>query len=346
MGPGNRFGTREEIDMSQKRVTIREVAALAEVSISSVSRYLSDPGSINPVMAFRIKEAIKELKYVPNTFAQNLRRGQSTTVGLVVPNLEFFFAKVSHAISDYFYNQNYVTLICESDNEADKEQFFIRQLIENHVAGIIVSSSGRNPLFLQETYQTFPNMVLLDSVENLHCDVVTEDHEQNACQLIKYVLTHNRCDSLELLLGERLGMDTCLSLRGVERALRETGKTDQAVHMYYGCRREDSLSGAVAQVHDSMGGSRPTFVGFEPDFIERAVIAMNRMDPTMKKQVDLAGYAMRNTINKIGRKFPCIIRNPEEVGITAAQVLYRRITDTAEQKPCTHQICSIYQLEK
>ena len=332
--------------MSPKRVTIREVAALAEVSISSVSRYLADPGSVNAFMAFRIKEAIKELNYVPNTFAQNLRRGHSTTVGLVVPNLEFFFAKASHAISDYFYNQNYVTLICESDNEADKEQFFIRQLIENQVAGLIVCSSGRNPRFLQETYQSFPNLVLLDRVENLSCDVVTEDHEENACQMIKYALSHNRCDSLELLLGEQLGMDTVLSLRGVDRALKEMGREDQKVYRHFGCRREDALTGAVAQVRTRLKEGRPTFVGFEPDFIERAVIGMNRLDAHMKNQVDLTGYAMRNTINKISMDFPCIIRNPEEVGITAAQVLYKRITGHAEQEPCVHEISSLYHLEK
>lgn len=332
--------------MTQKRVTIREVAALAEVSISTVSRYLADPSSVNALMAFRIKEAIKELNYVPNTFAQNLRKGHSNTIGLVVPNLEFFFAKAGHAISDYFYNQQYVTLICESDNEADKEQFFIRQLVENQVAGLIVCSSGRNPLFLQETFQSFKNLVLLDRVENLNCDVVTEDHEENACQMIKYALSHNPCHSLELLLGEQLGMDTVLSLRGVDRALKELGREDQIVHKHFSCRREDALSGAVAQVKMRLKDGRPTFVGFEPDFIERSVICMNRLDPQMKNHVDLTGYAMRNTMNKISMDFPCIIRNPEEVGITAAQILYKRITGQAEQEPCVHQISSMYHLEK
>ena len=63
--------------MKEKKVTIREVAALAGVSISSVSRYLKDPKSVQPLAAYNIKNAIRELEYEPNIFAQNLKRGRS-----------------------------------------------------------------------------------------------------------------------------------------------------------------------------------------------------------------------------------------------------------------------------
>lgn len=63
--------------MKEKKVTIREVAALAGVSISSVSRYLKDPKSVQPLAAYNIKNVIRELEYEPNIFAQNLKRGRS-----------------------------------------------------------------------------------------------------------------------------------------------------------------------------------------------------------------------------------------------------------------------------
>lgn len=65
--------------MKEKKVTIREVAELAGVSISSVSRYLADPKSIQPLAAYNIKNAINELQYEPNMFARNLKRGQTQT---------------------------------------------------------------------------------------------------------------------------------------------------------------------------------------------------------------------------------------------------------------------------
>jgi len=59
-----------------KNTTIRDVARVAGVSISSVSRYLKEPSSINPIAAIAVRDAIKELNYVPNPFAQNLKREQ------------------------------------------------------------------------------------------------------------------------------------------------------------------------------------------------------------------------------------------------------------------------------
>ena len=80
--------------MKEKKVTIREVAELAGVSISSVSRYLANPKSIQPLAAYNIKNAINELQYEPNMFARNLKRGQTQIVGLIVPHMEYFFGKI------------------------------------------------------------------------------------------------------------------------------------------------------------------------------------------------------------------------------------------------------------
>ena len=67
-----------------KKVTIKEVAEVSGVSISSVSRYIKDPNSINPIAAVKVAQAIKKLNYVPSSFAQNLRRGHSNTIGVLV----------------------------------------------------------------------------------------------------------------------------------------------------------------------------------------------------------------------------------------------------------------------
>ena len=95
--------------MKEKKVTIREVAELAGVSISSVSRYLADPKSIQPLAAYNIKNAINELQYEPNMFARNLKRGQTQIVGLIVPHMEYFFGKICHVVSDYFFERKYIT---------------------------------------------------------------------------------------------------------------------------------------------------------------------------------------------------------------------------------------------
>lgn len=330
--------------MSEKRTTIKDVAALAGVSISSISRYLSNPSSVQPFMAYRIKEAINTLNYVPNTFARNLRHGSSKSIGIVVPNLEFFYGKACRAISDYFFDKKYMTLICVSDNDPQKEQFFVQQLIEQQVVGIVITSCGYNTLFLEKIYQKFKNLIMLDQGENIGCEIVTENHEENAFQIVKHVLQTNKCDSLELLFGDEIAVNTKQLLAGVKRALDETERPVYTkVNNHYGCYREDRMTEVITEVSERLDEGRPTFIGFEPDFVEHIVINMNRMNKEMLGKVDIAGYVMRNTINKIGIDIPCVIRNPEFAGITAADLLYKKINDTAkEDASLIHEVSSIY----
>lgn len=184
--------------VKEKRATIKDVAALSGVSISTVSRYLSNPESVKPFAAYKIKDAVNQLGYVPNTFARSLRKGGSKTIGVVIPNLEFFFGKASKAISDYFYSQGYVTFICETDNESDKEKFFIQQLIDQQVAGMIIASSGLNTAFLQKTYSQYPNMVMLDRAEKIGSDIVAENYEETTYQLLIHMLKNKPCTRIDL----------------------------------------------------------------------------------------------------------------------------------------------------
>ena len=145
-----------------RKATIREVAQLAEVSVSSVSRYLADPGSVRAYAAYRRRGAIQPLGYEPNTFARGLRQGRGRTVGMVVPDLEFFYAKACRAVGDYFYERGYAVFVCSSDGDPAKEQFCVRQLQSQRVAGLIVSSSGLNPVFLEQQARQGVPLVLLD----------------------------------------------------------------------------------------------------------------------------------------------------------------------------------------
>lgn len=332
--------------VKEKRATIKEVAALSGVSISTVSRYLSNPESVKPFAAYKIKDAVNQLGYVPNTFARSLRKGGSKTIGVVIPNLEFFFGKASKAISDYFYSQGYVTFICETDNESDKEKFFIQQLIDQQVAGMIIASSGLNTAFLQKTYSQYPNMVMLDRAEKIGSDIVAENYEETTYQLLIHMLKNKPCTRIELILGEETAVNTRLHMEGIHRALKEMGRDYSLVRPWYGCRRDGKIGDIMEAVLKELGNERVTILGFEPDFVEEVVISVNRIKPSALSQIDLSGFTMPKTMNKMGMNFSCIIQNPEYAGIQAAQVLQKRIENDSEHQEAVkyYEIKSMYHL--
>ncbi len=330
----------------EKKITIHDVASQAGVSISSVSRYLADPKSVQPLAAYNIKTAIRELDYEPNAFARNLKRGHSNTIGVVVPHLEYFFAKVCAAISDYFYERKYVACICRTDNDGDKERFFIQELLNQRAAGLIVAPCGQNTAFLRGVAARHGRLVILDRPEDIDCDVVAADYEENACRLVGFMLRNHACDEVGMLFGAEQAASTRQCLKGARRAFAETDADLERARLFYNCHNTDNANQAVNALYESsLLGRRPALIAFGGDFLEYAFMALNRRGPEALRRVDVAGFAMRNSMDKLGLRFPCIIQNPEHAGITASELLVARISG-ADSPSAFHKVKSIYHLQK
>jgi DNA-binding LacI/PurR family transcriptional regulator len=319
-----------------KKITIRDVARMAGVSISSVSRYLADPKTVLPLAAYNIRNAVLELGYEPNLFARNLKRGYSNTVGIVVPHMEFFFSKACAAMGDFFYERKYVTFICESANDPAKERFYVQELLSHKVAGLIIAPGGLNTDYLREIAKKHKNMVILDRNEDIGCAVVAADHEENAYRLLSFVLENRPCDRIGLLLGQEAAYSTRACRRGVERAMADHKTDPSRVRMFFGCRKMENVSRAVGELcRNPKGNTRPSVVAFAVNFLEYAVMSLNRLGPGALKKVDLAGFALQNSMDMLGINCPCVILNPEETGITAARLLYDMILSPDKQRDST-----------
>lgn len=314
--------------MKKQKVTIREVAAMAGVSISSVSRYLSDPKSIQPLAAYNIKNAIRELQYEPNTFAQNLKRGKSNIVGLVVPHMEYFFSCVCSGVSDYFYERKYVTFICESDNDRDKEKFYVQELLNQHAAGIIIAPCGQNTVYLQSVVETYNNMIVIDRLEQIGCDIVLENHRENAYNLVSWLLKNKPCSQILMLFGWMQSFNTRMCLEGSGQAFKEVGKSeDEILRVFTGRKTEmvmDALREFAGRIRE---GERPLIVAFGSDILEYVVMGMHQYYPEWIGAVDVAGFAQAGTADKLGIQCSLVIKNPEAVGITASELLHRKLQE-------------------
>ncbi len=314
--------------MKEKKVTIREVAALAGVSISSVSRYLADPKSIQPLAAYNIKNAIRELRYEPNTFAQNLKRGKSNVIGLVVPHMEYFFGKVCSVVSDYFYERKYVTFICENDSDGEKEKFYVQELLNQKAAGIIIAPSGQNTLYLQGVTREYKNIIAIDRLEEIGCDIVLENHRENAYRLLSWLLAHKACDQILMLFGWSDSYNTRMCMEGTRQALLEAGKPEEQVLRVTTARKIDVVTDALQQLARRVKpGERPLVVAFGSDILEYVATILHRQYPEWLGHIDVAGFAQAGTAEKVGMDCSLIIKNPEAVGITASELLYRKLTE-------------------
>lgn len=122
--------------------SIKEVAKLAGVSVATVSRVLNDKGYVGQHTREMVEQAIKELNYKPNEVARSLFKKQSSTIGLIVPDImNPYFPELARAVEDTASKFGYNVILCNSDEDRAKEQAYLDMLQQNYVNGIIVSSN-------------------------------------------------------------------------------------------------------------------------------------------------------------------------------------------------------------
>lgn len=121
-----------------KKATIKDVALMAEVSVSTVSRVLSKNKAISDDTCKRVMEAVEKLNYMPNTAARSLRCEKSHSIGVVFPNMAGeFYAGCASAILNQARKKGYTVLFTESGHDEKAEKEGIQALLERCVDGII-----------------------------------------------------------------------------------------------------------------------------------------------------------------------------------------------------------------
>ncbi|MBP3035129.1 LacI family DNA-binding transcriptional regulator [Arthrobacter sp. zg-ZUI100] len=121
-------------------VTVRDVARLASVSASTVSRALSASDLVAPVTRQRILDAAQQLGYTPNNSARGLITGRTNNFGLVVPDLENpYFASVTKGVQGRALREGYAVFVADSDEDVRSEIELVRKLA-SQVDGLILCS--------------------------------------------------------------------------------------------------------------------------------------------------------------------------------------------------------------
>lgn len=121
-------------------VSLQDVAKAAKVSVGTVSNVLNRPEVVAPETLARVQSTIKDLGFVPNGFARQLRSGNSRTLGLIVPDVANpFFTEIARGVEDAASKRDYAVFLCNSDESATKELRYINVLIQQQVRGVLIT---------------------------------------------------------------------------------------------------------------------------------------------------------------------------------------------------------------
>jgi len=159
-------------------IGIREVAAHAGVSVGTVSNVLNRPDIVAATTKDRVHAAIRELGFVRNESARQLRAGRSRMIGLIVLDLANpFFTDVARGVEDEASKSGLAVILCNSDDQLPKETGHLELLEEHRVQGILITAVADNEQRLAQLQSRGTPVVLVDSrsPSGSQCSVAVDD---------------------------------------------------------------------------------------------------------------------------------------------------------------------------
>lgn len=178
----------------QQRVTIHEVARLAGVSTSTVSRALTGARPVTPEVAERVAQAARQLGYRADAVGRSLRRRETRTLGLVVADITNpFFPLVVQAVEHAAREAGFGLLLADAQNDPDIEKDIVGLLLDKRIDALLISPSHRflsRPVI--ESAAAAVPVVQLDRVADEAVPFVRVDQAQAVGQLVEHFGQSNR----------------------------------------------------------------------------------------------------------------------------------------------------------
>lgn len=163
--------------MRRKRITYKDVAEHAGVSVATVSYVLNNgPRPVSETTRLRVEAAITELGYYPNEVARSLRLQQSSTIGLIIPNATNpVYAEIAGELERICSEAGFVVLFCNSDRQPDREEKFVQLLRAKGVDGVVLLPHQQPERLLEPLRLAhIPTVVLEHDLPNTHCVAIAE----------------------------------------------------------------------------------------------------------------------------------------------------------------------------
>jgi LacI family repressor for deo operon, udp, cdd, tsx, nupC, and nupG len=170
-------------------VKIVDVAKLANVSTATVSRVLTNSSAVRKETAEKVLAAIETLNYQPNILARQLRRMETKTILVVVPDItNTFFSKVLRGIESVANQNGYQVLLGDSLNDSKRESGYLNVLRQRKADGMILLTARLSAKEIEEIALEFPVVLACEYTPGLNVPTVSIDNVRSAKKAADYLI--------------------------------------------------------------------------------------------------------------------------------------------------------------
>ena len=179
--------------------TVKDVARRANVSTATVSRVINSQGNVSAERRVRVLEAIEALEYRPSRVARRLRTKSTHVIGLVISDIQnLFYTSVTRGVEDIASRNGYSLILCNTDEDAERERLYLEVMHDENVAGIILASATSAGHDLKLLRGHIPVVALDRLMTDVLVDTVLVDNVAGARQAVAHLLAlgHRRVGAI------------------------------------------------------------------------------------------------------------------------------------------------------
>jgi LacI family transcriptional regulator len=310
---------------SARRPTMREVAALAGVSLSTVSRAINDDPKVAPDLAEKVHRAVAMLGYRRDVTATTLRRADrlSASIGLVFDDVANpFHATLHRGIEDVARARGVLAFAGSSDEDPERERDLVQAFLSRRVDGLVIVPAGSDHGYLTRDRDAGVSLVFVDRPPGyIDADVVLSDHAGGARTATTHLLAagHRRIG----YLGDRRRIHSALErLRGHTEALAAAGVPHDPALV----RMELEGSAMARRATEELltGENPPTAVFAAQNLITIGAVAALR-ERGLQHSVALVGFDDLTLADAVDPGLSVVAQDAAGVGRAAAETLFARL---------------------
>ena len=315
--------------MKRNGISIAEIARIANVHPSTVSRALSDNKLIKEETRLQIQKIAREHGYVPDAVAKSLIQGRTMAIGVIVPETaNSFFAHILDGLDEVLEKNGYNLIICTTRYDRKKQENTLRTLVGRRVDGLVICSMYKDPevqTWLYQLSKTLP-LVLCDNTSTEHLDRIMVDNEAGLDIMADHILSRGYseigCIADEPTAGRLSQFVSVLQRRGIHvrqehRFISEKRNISAGYDAIYAMMEQGTLPRALFACRDTVA------IG--------AMRAAHELNIGIPEQLAVSGYDGIMEAEYLYKKLTTVRQPSKEIGRNAAQLLLRKLSQ--EENP-------------
>lgn len=307
--------------------TIREVAQKAGVSYTTVSHVINNTRRVSTPVRERVLAAMQELGYRPNALARSLRRGETKTIGLILPDsANPFFAEVGRAIENAAFRSQYSVILCNTEGDQAKERVYTEVLQNKQVDGLIFVAAGDQPDALQEiAARGLPVVVIDRDCSQPELDTVITDNFEGGRQAGSHLAQIPNLRAA-CITGPSNLTPSAQRFVGFQQALHEAGIELREEWVLRGDFHPHS--GYQAALHWLKAAQRPNAIFCCNDMMAIGVLrAAAELGVTVPQELEVIGFDDIELASYTHPPLTTVAQPKTQIGETAVRLLLERIAD-------------------